>query len=63
MKNVKNILPDAQLELEHVHGYMSSKLRNNIKYNRDGMIVYHIASLGNNLKIHLNCISVLILKI
>ncbi|MCQ2819417.1 MAG: EF-hand domain-containing protein, partial [archaeon] len=39
-------LPDAQLELEWVHGYRCHDTRNNLRYNIDGDIVYHTAAVG-----------------
>jgi hypothetical protein len=38
--------PDADLELEWVHGYRSQDSRNNLRYSSDGRIVYHAAALG-----------------
>ena len=39
-------LPDAQLELEFVHGYRCHDTRNNLRYASSGEIVYHTAALG-----------------
>ena len=39
-------LPDAQLELEFVHGYRCHDTRNNLRYTADGEIVYHTAAIG-----------------
>ena len=38
--------PDAQLELEFVHGYRCHDTRNNLRYTNDGKFVYHTAAVG-----------------
>lgn len=38
--------PNANLQLEYVHGYRSMDTRNNLRYNKEGDIVYHTASVG-----------------
>ena len=38
--------PDAQLELEFVHGYRCHDTRNNLRYTKDGKFVYHTAAVG-----------------
>ena len=38
--------PDAQLELEFVHGYRCHDTRNNLKYTNNGDFVYHTAAVG-----------------
>ncbi|MBP3801902.1 MAG: EF-hand domain-containing protein, partial [Clostridia bacterium] len=38
--------PDAQLELEFVHGYRCHDTRNNLKYTKNGNFVYHTAAVG-----------------
>ena len=38
--------PDANLELEYIHGYRIIDTRNNLRYNKEGDIVYHAASVG-----------------
>ena len=39
-------LPDAELELEFVHGYRCHDTRNNLRYTKDGKFVYHTAAVG-----------------
>ena len=39
-------LPDAELELEFVHGYRCHDTRNNLRYTKDGNFVYHTAAVG-----------------
>lgn len=34
------------IELDYVHGYRSYDSRNNVKYLKNGSIVYHTAGLG-----------------
>ena len=38
--------PDAQLELEFVHGYRCHDTRNNLRYTNNGDFVYHTAAVG-----------------
>jgi microtubule-associated protein-like 6 len=38
--------PDASLELEYVHGYRCHDVRDNLRYNADGKVVYHTAAIG-----------------
>ena len=38
--------PDAQLELEFVHGYRCHDTRNNLRYTNNGEFVYHTAAVG-----------------
>ena len=38
--------PDAQLELEFVHGYRCHDTRNNLRYTSNGDFVYHTAAVG-----------------
>ena len=38
--------PDAVLELEHVYGFRAHDVRNNVKYNLNGELVYHTAAVG-----------------
>jgi len=38
--------PDANLELEYIHGYRCEDTRNNLRYNKEGDIIYHTASVG-----------------
>lgn len=38
--------PKVHMMLEYAHGYRSHDCRNNIKYLKNGNIVYHTASLG-----------------
>lgn len=38
--------PLIDLQLEHAHGYRSNDCRNNVRYLKNGQIVYHTASLG-----------------
>lgn len=42
----QNKKPPFSLNLDYVFGYKSDKVRNNIKYLKNGGIVYHTASLG-----------------
>ena len=39
-------MPDGNLQIRYVHGYRSFDTRNNVKYCKNGEIVYHTASLG-----------------
>ena len=39
-------LPDAELELEFVHGYRCHDTRNNLRYTKEGNFVYHTAAVG-----------------
>lgn len=38
--------PDANLELEYIHGYRCHDVRNNVRYTSSGEIVYHTAAVG-----------------
>ena len=39
-------LPNAELDLEFVHGYRCHDTRNNLRYNKNGNFVYHTAAVG-----------------
>ena len=41
-----NKAPGANLELEYCYGYRAKDCRNNLRYLKDGKIVYHAAALG-----------------
>lgn len=38
--------PQAELELEFIHGYRCHDARNNLKYGPNGQIIYHAAGVG-----------------
>jgi microtubule-associated protein-like 6 len=38
--------PEGSLELEYIHGYRCHDARNNLRYTREGKIVYHAAAVG-----------------
>jgi WD40 repeat protein/Ca2+-binding EF-hand superfamily protein len=38
--------PEMKLELEHVYGFRSKDVRNNLFYNANGSVVYHAAQIG-----------------
>jgi hypothetical protein len=38
--------PSQNLELNYVFGYRSFDCRNNVKYDSQGRIIYHQASIG-----------------
>jgi len=38
--------PEATLDLEYVYGYRCHDTRNNLRYNKDGDVVYHTAAVG-----------------
>ena len=38
--------PKAKLELDYVHGYRAKDCRNNLRYLKNGKIVYHAAAIG-----------------
>jgi len=38
--------PDSTLTLEHIYGYRCHDARNNLRYNKDGQLVYHAAAVG-----------------
>lgn len=38
--------PDATLELEYVFGYRCHDTRNNLRFSKDGKVVYHTAAVG-----------------
>lgn len=38
--------PDAQLELEYIHGYRTHDTRNNLRYTSKNEIAYHTAAVG-----------------
>ncbi|CAG9325772.1 unnamed protein product [Blepharisma stoltei] len=38
--------PDANLELEYIHGYRCHDVRNNLRYSNRGEVVYHTAAVG-----------------
>ena len=39
-------MPEAELDLEYVFGYRSHDVRNNLRYTKDGRLVYHAAGVG-----------------
>ena len=39
-------VPRIEIQLDYAHGYRSNDCRNNLRYLRNGFIVYHTASLG-----------------
>jgi len=41
-----DMAPLVNLELDHVHGYRSKDCRNNLRYLKNGNIVYNAAALG-----------------
>ena len=41
--------PDATLELEYVYGYRCHDVRDNLRYDSQGMVLYHTAALGISL--------------
>jgi WD40 repeat protein len=38
--------PEATLELEYVHGYRCEDARNNLRYTKNGTVVFHTAAVG-----------------
>ena len=42
----QNKAPKATLTLDYVHGYRAKDCRNNLKYLKNGNIVYHAAAVG-----------------
>jgi microtubule-associated protein-like 6 len=42
----QNKAPNVDLQLEYVHGYRSKDMRNNLKYLKNGNVVYNAAALG-----------------
>ena len=38
--------PSASLEIDYVHGYRCFDTRNNIKYTKEGDLIYHTAAIG-----------------
>ena len=38
--------PMAKLELEYCHGYRAKDCRNNLRYVKDGKVIYHAAAVG-----------------
>lgn len=44
--NIDGTQPNANLDLEFVHGYRCHDTRNNLRYTADGNIVYHTAAVG-----------------
>lgn len=38
--------PDANLELEYIHGYRCHDARNNLRYTATGEVTYHAAAVG-----------------
>jgi microtubule-associated protein-like 6 len=38
--------PMAKLDLEYCHGYRAKDCRNNLRYLKDGKIIYHAAGIG-----------------
>lgn len=38
--------PCESIELSHVYGYSSKGCKNNLRYNKDGNIVYYASHLG-----------------
>lgn len=43
---MKNSIPDHNLELTHVYGFTNEAVRNNIKYNHKGQLVYTQAAVA-----------------
>jgi microtubule-associated protein-like 6 len=39
-------LPDANIKIKYVHGYRSEDVRNNVKWAKNGSVLYHTAALG-----------------
>eukprot|EP01017_Pseudomicrothorax_dubius_P042573 TRINITY_DN6973_c0_g1_i5.p1 TRINITY_DN6973_c0_g1~~TRINITY_DN6973_c0_g1_i5.p1 ORF type:complete len:396 (-),score=106.64 TRINITY_DN6973_c0_g1_i5:60-1247(-) len=46
--------PAVYVELEYVHGYRTKDCRNNLRYLRNGNIVYNAAALGIVMDVHTN---------
>ncbi len=38
--------PECTLEIDYVYGYRAKDCRNNLRYLKDGKIVYHAAAVG-----------------
>lgn len=38
--------PAACLEIDYVHGYRCFDTRNNIKFSKEGDLIYHTAAIG-----------------
>ena len=38
--------PDASIELDYIYGYRCHDARSNLKYTKEGKIVYHAAGVG-----------------
>lgn len=51
LKGNEGEIPNSRLTLEYVHGYRSYDARNNIRYNRDGNLIYHTAQIGIQLNL------------
>jgi len=49
-----NAPDDDGLSLEWIHGYRADDCRNNLRYNKDGDIVYHAAAVGIILSVRPN---------
>jgi microtubule-associated protein-like 6 len=43
--------PDASLQLEYIHGYRCHDVRNNLRFNASGEVVYHTAAVGVSLSL------------
>eukprot|EP01022_Parablepharisma_sp_SALTPOND_P009431 TRINITY_DN1391_c0_g1_i1.p1 TRINITY_DN1391_c0_g1~~TRINITY_DN1391_c0_g1_i1.p1 ORF type:complete len:2151 (-),score=139.11 TRINITY_DN1391_c0_g1_i1:21-6473(-) len=39
-------LPDANIKIKYVHGYRAYDTRNNVKWTKNGCVLYHTAGLG-----------------
>ena len=39
-------MPDANITIKHVHGYRSYDTRNNVKWAKHDMVIYHTGALG-----------------
>ena len=42
----QNTPPAIKLDLEFIHGYRAKDCRNNLKYLKDGRVIYHAAGVG-----------------
>jgi hypothetical protein len=46
LPNVRAAIPELSLLLEHVYGYESQTMRNNVRYTGDDEIVYTVSTMG-----------------
>lgn len=46
LPNVRAAIPELSLLLEHVYGYESQTMRNNVRYTSDDEIVYTVSTMG-----------------